>query len=662
MELFRKPYTQKDFAWTRWGVRDIKRTATEVMARKKARYQEIKKIPKRGRTFENTIAALDKAAAEVEAQISFIDFLMNVSPDEKIRNASKAEIKRIVKTFTDLEYDEGIYKAIREYSARAGTEKLAEDQVKLLADTLRDYRRMGFELSRQKRKELKKLTQKIFSLGQNFTKNINEYRDFITVSREELKGLPENYVSRLKKNKRGGYIVSLDYPELHPFLENAQSAEKRKELALKSLKRGGAGNLKLIGEIIKLRGKNAEILGYKNHADFKTEVKMAKNSKTALKFVSDMLSKLKKGTKRELAELFKLKVKATGNKKAKIEFYDTAFYINKLKNEKYKVYSEKVREYFPLERVKKGIFDIYSKVFSLKFQKLNNYPVWYKDVELYKVSDKNESLIGYFGLDLYPRNGKYGHAATFQIVNGWKNKNDYTTPFSCMVANFPGPSKNNPSLLDHNEVITFFHEFGHLMHGLLTKANFVYQSSFSVARDFVEAPSQMLEYWTWNKKMLNFLSGHYRNQSQKLPARLLARLIKARDAEISYLSTKQLIYGLYDLKIHSGGNVDDVNSLYSVLNKKFTGIEIPRNTFFIAGWGHMVGYDAGYYGYMWSRVYAADMFTRFKKEGLLNPKTGMDYRREILEKGSSREEMKSVVKFLGRKPNDRAFLEELRLK
>lgn len=425
--------------------------------------------------------------------------------------------------------------------------------------------------------------------------------------------------------------------------------------------------MKILQEMLELRRERAKLLGYPNHAAFQIEIKMAENPENVEVFIKNLVNALKKKLKEELKEILLIKREITKDPKATLDYYDVYssknYYANELKKRKFSIDDEKIREYFPLEIVKRGTLEIYSKLFSVKFVKLFGYPTWHKDVEVYAVKNKDNEIISYFMLDLYPREGKYGHAAAFNVVSGRvsieKGKEKYNPPVSCMVTNFKKPTKAVLSLLTHDEMETFFHEFGHIVHGVFTKARYASQSGTSVARDFVEAPSQMLEHWVWDRKMLSILSGHYKNPAKKLPKILLDNLLAAKNHMIALWAMRQLVLASLDMEIHTSSTAKNANKVLSQIMRDYFGVTMPRGSIYPAGFGHISGgYDAGYYGYMWSNVYAADMFTRFEKEGLLNKKTGADYKKWILEKGSSMDEMELVKKFLGRKPNNRAFLKE----
>jgi len=657
-----KTYTKKDFAWTGWNERDIKKAAEEIVVEKKKRYAEIKKIPANERTFENTIYAIESSDYDLSDRAGFIHVLGQTSTSKKIRTAAKKAEEFLSKKSIEIEYDEKIYEAVKKYVKNKNKkEKLDNESKKLLKDILIGYKRMGFELMKEKRKKLQENIKKRSKLSSDFSHNINEYKDYILVTRRELDGLPENYIKGLKKDKKTGrYKVTLDYPDIGPFMAKANDALKRKELAEKALRKGGKKNLILLDKIVALRKENARILGYKSHADYKTEVRTVKTTARALSFVNGLMRKANVGARKDIKDLTELKREQTKNKNTKIENHDIAYYSDQLKQKRFSIDSEKVREYFPIDTVKRGTFKIYQELFSVKFEKLSGFPLWHKDVELYAVKDDGK-IISYFALDLYPREGKYGHACAIDMIGGRKMSGDniYIAPIAVMLANFPKPRKGHPSLLSHGEVETFFHEFGHIMHMVLTRAKYLSQSGANTAWDFVEAPSQMLEHWVWDKKMLNILSGHYKT-GVNLPKEMLSNMLKGKQHMVSYGVVRQLIFALFDIKLHTE-NTKDTAVMYAKLIKKYTDVVLPKTQIFPAGFGHMMGYDAGYYGYMWSKVFAVDMFSRFKRAGLLNKKVGYEYRKIILERGSSEEEMKLLEKFLKRKSDNKAFLKEIGL-
>lgn len=644
---------QKDLNFINWKISDIEKIPKEYKEIKRIEYQKIKRIDPKNRTFKNTILAIEYSDEKIKDKISALETLFYLSPKENIRKASLKASTEISKIAVDLEYDKDIYKAIIEYKRKK--EKLNAVDKKLFEDYLKTYRRMGFGLSQEKQKNLKKISKRLSNLSSKFGENINKYQDNITVSKEETEGLSKNYLSTLNKDKKGKYIVSLDYPESGPFMSSSSNDKLRKKLAEKLTQKGGKKNLKILNEILDLRKKRANLLGYKNHAEYVLERRMAKNQKTVDTFLSNLLEKTKKGAEEELKKLQYLKNKESGGR---LKFYDIAYYSEKLEKELFKINQEKIREYFPLDAVLDFMFENFGKLFYVQFKK-TNFRLWHKDAVIYEIKSEKET-IGYLIFDLFPRKGKYGHACMLPLVEAREFKNEYKLPVANVICNFRRGTRKIPPLLSMREVETLFHEFGHSIHSTLTKAIYLSQSGTNVSWDFVETPSQLLENWFWNEKSLKKLSKHYKTR-ETLPQKDIKNILRSKDFMIKTFTVRQLILGIFDMELHTKGHKNP-EKLYLNLVKKHTKQDVYQNSLFPAGFGHLIGYDAGYYSYMWALVYADDIFSKFQEKGIFNKQIGAKYRKEVLETGSSREESESVRKFLGRNPNNKAFLKNLGIK
>ncbi|MFA5132425.1 MAG: M3 family metallopeptidase [Candidatus Paceibacterota bacterium] len=658
------PLSTKDFAWVKMTQATMKKQADLYIANKKKVYTEIKNILPENRTFVNTLYALERCDDSFDSFFSKMGLLSEVSPKKEVRDAAHIIATEMSQKLVDIEYDRDLFIALCEYyegNFEYEKKKLRKEDIKLLEETLREYRRMGFDLPNEKQKRLKLLMKKISKLSIAFRQHINDYQDYILCTKEELAGLSERFISTLPKHTDGRYIVSLQYPHIGPFMAEAENREKRKVLAEKNLKKGGAKNLKIIEEIVKLRHEVATILGYKHHADFRTENRMAKSAKTAEDFQNSLLKTLVPLAKKD-GEVLRAHAKTLGI--TKLEHYDIGYVATHLKKKLYDLDPETVRAYFPLEHVKTELFALCENLFGIV---IAEYPttLWHKDVKLYQINNTDGTLVGYFAMDLYPREGKFGHAAMFDIVvpheEGYLTE-EYCAPLSSMVCNFPVPTKKIPSLLSLNEVETLFHEFGHCLHMTLTRARLESQAGANVAWDFVETPSQIMENWVWNEEVMAKLSMHYETGKQ-MPKDMIDRIIKGKIFQNAYFYTRQLIQGKLDLDLHTG-KVKDASAAYRKMNKLYFNIDLPeKETLFPAGFGHLVGYDAGYYSYLWALVYACDAFESFKTKGnknvMTNTEVGMKWRHEVLEKGSSEDEMRLVKNFLGRAPNQKAFLKEV---
>jgi thimet oligopeptidase len=646
-----KTLTRADFEWVSWKPKDFKNFPTKAIAELKNDYKKIKEVPKGERTFENTICALERCGHEYGQKVHYVGFLAEISPEKSVREMAHKVVEDYSNKIIDVVYDEGIYTALCEYAKKK--EKLTDEDKILFDDTMRSYRRMGFGLPKAKQAILKKNLKELSRLSITFRKNINDYKDCITLTAQEAVGLSDRFLSGLKKDKLGRYLVTLEYPDIGPFLENSPNDVKRKEIVDKNARKGGPENIKLLQRIITLREANAKLLGYTTFAHYVIEDRMAKTPENVMKFLTGILNKVQKGAWKDKEELLAFKREYTKNDKATVEYFDS-FYVNQLQNKKYAVDNEKIREYFPFEKVRKGVFETYQKLLGVKFVQNTDYPLWHTDAELYEIKDEGK-VIAYFAMDLFPREGKYGHAAAFDLIDGRVEGKHYNAPLASLVCNFSKPTKDTPSLLSHDEVETFFHEFGHIMHDVLTKARYESHAGFHVAWDFVEMPSQMLENWAWEKDILKKISGHYKTK-KPLPDALITNMLRARKFRVSTMYLRQMLLALFDMKLHYEKAKGAPQEIYRKMIKEMVGHTLPKSQLFPAGFGHIVGgYEAGYYSYAWAKVYAQDMFTRFEKEGFLNEKTGADYRTWILEKGGSMDEMTLLKKFLGRAPNSKAF-------
>lgn len=657
----RKTYTPEDFAWTQWMPEVIQKKITEAIESKKARYAEIKTIPPADRTFKNTVFAIESSGYEHDDAVGAISLLTHVSPSKEVRDVAQVAIEELQKATIDIEYDADIYRAIQEYAEKNDPLEGADQQ--LLTSLLRAYKRMGFGLDPAQQAHLRSNLKEIAELSSGFEKAIADHADHILVREEELRGLPEAYRNGLQRDEDGNYIVTLAYPDYVPFCERCDSASRRKELIDKFNRRGGVANIERLKRVLELRAENATLLGYPNHAAFRLEDRMAKTIDAVNAFYDEMHSAVSKPALFDLQLLAAMKKRETGDSSAHLAYYDINYYIRQDKIRGYAVDDEEVREYFPLETVITSLFSLYATVLGLSFSR-EQFPAWHASVQWYRVGNTDGSLVGYVAFDLFPREGKFSHAMMHPVVQGRRASLDpqsaYIAPVCAVVANFNPSAGDRPSLLSHSEVQTLFHEFGHALHSLVTSAAYASQSGTNTARDFVEAPSQLFEYWVWEKNLLKQMSKHHVT-GKPLPDDLIDRIIRAKNHTQGYFVLRQLFLGMFDMALHTTTESVDPVQLYADLYKKIFTIEPSADQLWPAGFGHLMGYDAGYYGYLWSEVYAADMFARFRAEGVANPNIGMEYRKKILEVGSTRDELDSVQDFLGRVPNSKAFLQDMGL-
>ena len=637
---------------------DIKAATANALSEADSILADILIIPDSERTFENTLLRLDDLYNTVSLVWNPAGLLGSVHPSEAIRDEADESDITIQHYFIELSLNEKLYQAVSAYSTTDDVASLRGGRLRFLERELRDFKRSGFELDIKKREKLKEIRNRLTMLSIDFENNIAAFSDTLFITEEMTDGLPDDY-----KNEHilpdGRYAIDLSYPSFYPFMEFAESDSLRKVIRSKFLNRGMPDNLKILEEIISKRRQMSKMLGYSSYAGYVIEESMAKTPTAVWDFENELRERVDGKADRDTREMLNIKQKLT-NPKAEIVFdWEKYYYENQLLVRDYKVNAEEVKQYFEVNNVINGLFTLSQLLFGIKYNEVENPSLWHEDVQMFEVREaSNGKLLGRFYLDLYPRPFKYQHAAEFNIVSGKKIGDSYQLPVACLVCNFPRPIGDKPALFTHEDVETFFHEFGHLLHEILTTAELSSQSGTSVVMDFVEAPSQMLENWVWNKEALNQFARHYKT-GKLIPDTLLIRMLEARNLQSGNDLLQQILYGTMDMTLYDrfdpSGKLT-ISEAAAELQNSITHYPYIEGTHQLASFDHLLGYGAAYYGYLWSEVYAADMFSVFEKEGVLNPAVGYRFRKFILEKGGSEDPMKMVREFLGREPNNGAFL------
>jgi thimet oligopeptidase len=637
---------------------EVLTTAATVIKKSKNAIEELKKLSTSEVNFTSSFIRLDEIEHEEAMAAYRLYLLQNVHPDPQVREAARKVHLDFENWSIERAFDEELYKLLCLENAQIGAQSIEEKKV--VEDIMRDYKRRGMNLPSEKKQELQDLKKKLSALELKFSSNILEHQDFLSLTETELQGLENSFIQSLKKEATGRYLVSLEYPEFFPVMEYCESEEVRKFLLTKKYQTAAKSNPQILREMVEIRAQIARLLGYSSWNHFVIEDRMAKDPQKVESFLIDLKNRLASLAKSEIEELTALKREHTQNPEAKIEAWDYYFYNSRLKRKKHQIDNQEIKAYFTLEEVIQGMFEIVGDLFSLEFQEQSqgSFPTWHEDVKLVQVLEKEtKAPIGWFYLDLHPRAGKYNHAAAFGLIAGRLHSDEsYQAPISVMVCNFPRATKETPSLMPHSEIETLFHEFGHILHGVLTQARFARFAGTSVAWDFVEAPSQIMENWAWQKEGLKKISKHYKTK-QSLSEEMIQKMNAAKKTGLALFYLRQISFALADLKIHSQSEHDPVTLANDVIASLF--LAPPPNTSFAAGWGHMVGYASGYYGYAWADVMAADLFSKFNESHAMNPDLGKKLRREIFEIGSSRDENQSLESFLGRPLSSSAFFKEL---
>lgn len=647
---------------------EVPTNVKDALAKAEASIAKIVAVPTGQRNFSNTLGALDDLSTQLDTDTSLTIFMQNVSTSEKERADARAAEEAVTGFLIDLGKREDLYNAIKAYADTNPT--LQGEQKRFLDFTMRDYHLSGMDLPAERRARLKAIELELQKLESDFSKNIYEDETVAFLSAAELKGVPTDVTSGLSKTVGGLLIVPMDGPTFNAIMDFCEVEGTRKKVWLAYKRRGGKRNVRLLEKILPLRAEAASILGFKNTVDWQVNTRMAKDSETISKFYTDLQPKVRVKAKTDYAEFVAEKRRVVKDPKAGLYPWDQAFIKNRLLRTKYSVDSQKVAEYFPVKQVFDGLFQITSSLYGIEFKDVTadapklGLPVWHPDVHLWAVSDKaTHELLGHIYTDLFPRENKYNHAACWPL-QAHKVFEDGTVekPLAALVCNFTKPTADKPALMMHDEVETFFHEFGHGLHNLLSETRYGRFAGTSVARDFVEAPSQMFENWVWDPSVLAKFAKHYKT-GQVLPLKTLNAMKSARTLGSGLETEHQFYYGLTDQVYHTakGGKIDTTRAGIDLLAK----VELypkPEGTFYQASFGHLMGYQGAYYGYQWSLVFAQDMFQRFDEKGILNPEAGMYYRKKILARGGSMDEIDMLRDYLGREPNQDAYLRHLGLK
>ena len=612
------------------------------------------------RTYANTLAPLDQVGVLLSDASGEGSFMARVHPDAGVRGAGVAAGERTSKWAADLLMRDDLATAVRTYAATDAAENLVGLQERNLAFWLRDLRRAGHDLSDDDRARLRDLQQRLIEVQVEFASNLDEWDDAIEMVRDDLAGLPETYVDRLAPGaEEGTYRVSMAYPDYLPFVQEADNRDLRRRMQFKFWNRATEANTPLLEEAVALRGEIAALLGYATWAEYAMEIKMAEPDAVDALYASIVPGLTSRGSD-ELAALQQLaEADLDGDS---IRSWDWMYYHTRQRRQEYGIDQNEIAEYFPLDAVVAGMFEITGEVFGLEYREVGEPSAWHDDAKLYEIRNSGgDEPIAFFYTDLFPRDGKYGHAACFSITGGMREPDgSYRAPVAAVVANFSKPGSTSPSLLKHDETLTLFHEFGHVLHFCLTEVDHPRFAGYDTEWDFVEAPSQIMEHWMWQPEVLQRFARHYET-GEVIPTNLVERLVEGRDQNIGLSTLRQVFLGKFDLAIHTGGaNVD----LDQAARETFALTLVPyhEDTHFAASFGHLMGgYDAGYYGYQWAKVYGDDMFSLFAEEGVLSPEVGARYRNEVLSRGYSRDAIDHLRAFLGREPSADAYLRNLGL-
>ena len=651
-------HSNAPIAFDKVSVRVIRDAADSVIWLSDARIKKIARVPAAGRVFANTLSGMDALQYELYDLIAKIYLISATYADDSIRNTATETMSRLQVYANNLTLNEGLYKALTGLARSPEAKQLRPDQQKYLADNILAFEMNGMKLDAAGRKELAALNEKLVELGNQFDKNIAESKDSLRFSATDLQGV-DSAMMAAWKTADGSYLVRLTPPARVEIMRNAVSDSTRHMMYLHDNNRAYPANIGVLDSLYYYRQVFANKIGFKSFAAYSVVNKMAGSTAAVWKFEYDLASKLSPHVTQELNELRELKHQLHPELPDTIFAWDVPYYQKKLLDTKYQLNADEVKQYFEMNNTIRGMFNVYEKLFNIRIKEVNNRPVWDPKVRCFEMYSE-EKKIGNFYFDLYPRPNKYNHFECTPISQYRRSKDKEVLPVAVLICNFPEGSADHPSLLIHYDVETLFHEFGHLVHFLLGRPAIASQNSFAVKGDFVEAPSQFLENWCWEYPSLKMLGKHYKT-GEVLPENLFHKIKQTQLVGISITYSRQLYYGMVDFTY--ADKYDSIKNIGLVQVSEdlspITQIPFVEGTHMICNFSHLNGYGANYYGYLWSKVFAQDLFSVFRKNGIMDTPTGIRYRKTILEKAASVPEMDLLTQFLGRKPDSDAFLESL---
>jgi thimet oligopeptidase len=617
--------------------------------------KSLKGAPADKLTFDATFGRFDRLVLELNNAGEF-PYLMGVAhPDAAVRDAAKKCEPKSEKFTTAMWLDADLAGVLKAYAAKG--EKLDGERARLVHDVLRDFRRNGLDLPPEKQARLREINEAITTNGQNFISNIGASKETLEVDPKALDGLPPEYVAKHPPNDKGKVVLTTDYPDFFPFVTYARDRKTALNLFVLFQNRGGKKNVEILELILKLRSEKAKLLGYQHWADYATEPRMAKNAKTVRTFLDKVRDALKDVAKVEYTELMKEHVRLGGRQGDKLPPSDRYYLEDRVRAAKFKFNSQELSNYFEIGAVKAGLMSITAKMYGIEYREVPA-NAWHPDVTAYEVWSGKE-MIAKFYLDLYSRPDKYKHAAMFGVRTAARLPDGtYQKPIAALECNFPKPGAQ-AALMSHEDVVTFFHEFGHVLHHVLTKGELASFSGTATARDFVEAPSQMFEEWAWSREVLDLFAKHHKT-GEKIPDDLFEAMQRSRTFGRALATQRQLFLATLDLEYHSRQVPFNTTRVLEEVQNATDQFQFVKGTHFQSSFSHLIGYDAGYYGYQWALALSRDILTRFKKEGLLNPTTAAAWRNEVLSKGGGTDEASLITRFLGREPSHDAYIAYLK--
>ena len=576
-----------------------------------------------------------------------VAFLGDVHPEENIRDFGNEADSKIQNFALEIFNDSDLYKKYNNIDIS----NLDEEDLSFYKDLGLDFKDAGHELSKEKKERLIEIEKKLIELGISFSENIAKDKTELMFLEDELKGLTQNELQNLRK-EGDRFVITMAYPDVNAVSENC-TVRKTREVVWKAFNnRSVKENSPILEEAVVLRNEKAKLFGFNTWSEYRLQNRMAKGPSNVTSMYEDLIPKLQKAANKEKNELVIDDIEIND-----IAPWDIRYFVSAERAKVSNVENSELKKYFYIHDVKNEMFKVCEEVFDLKIQRESNHNAWHDDVELWSLWEKGGPQLAYFYLDLHPRDGKYTHAAVFDISSGGTDRQKL--PVCSMVANFPNPNTGD-GLMTFDEVETLFHEFGHVLHNGIGKSKYTRFVGANCEWDFVEAPSQIMEHWVWKVECLTRISKHVET-GKSLSEQVCSKLNKSKNIGVSLLTLRQVSFGLADQHLH-GKNFDDSLIKVEQTSQKVTTLTYPDDINHLAAFGHLLGgYDAAYYGYLWAEIIGDDLFSRFENEGVLSNEVGVEYKNKILKPGGTIPAEYMVKNFLGRKWNDHAFLAQKNL-
>ncbi|MEO6347820.1 MAG: M3 family metallopeptidase [Aquaticitalea sp.] len=612
-------------------------------------------------TFENAFIAFDDVANSM-SKANYNAFLMYWTSTDSLTRAKGLEYSQKVDSLsTVINSDKVLFTQFEKFASSEDYKKLEGHRKRFVDDILTNFKHSGVNLDEVKLEQFKKLKAEIADLSAHYSTNMNTADAVLKLDEKGAEGLPESFKEKYKKENTT-YEIPVMPATKSPVMDNAVQESTRKEYTTLYSNRGADKNLDILDLLVKKRYELAQLMGYKSFADYNLVTKMSKNPATVWKFVDGLVAESKEKALKDVEVL-----KAVRNKEMNItsdeplKAWDVSYYHNEILKNQFQVDNEKIREYLPMKECLSGMMAIYQELLGLQFKKMENASVWHPEVEAYEVYEGNR-LKGRFYLDLFPRPNKESWFYGVPLSSGKKTAEGYEVPVSMLLGNFTRPTETMPSLLSHGELNTLFHEFGHIMNAMAYEGEFNIQSD--TKNDFVEAMSQIFENWIWNYDILSSFAKHYKT-GEVLPKEVFNNMLKAKNVSSGLYAQGSLRNCIYDMDLYDKYNPNvplDTDQLWRDIDKQMNVMSwYIEGTHPQASWIHINTHPTYYYGYLWSEVYAQDMFTMFEKNGLRDQATGVEYRKLILANGGQRDIDEAVTEFLGRPSNNEAYIKSLGL-